>query len=97
MIGLLALLTCLICPLLEMIDSWDPPIQTGNDTEYTLVIVALCVGGAYLVARSILKSPHLGLVVRQVFACCVQTCFLYMPGPALLFADTGPPGLPLRI
>ena len=35
-IGTLALLTCLICPVLEPFDNWDPPSQTGNDTEYTL-------------------------------------------------------------
>jgi hypothetical protein len=29
-----------------MFDKWDHTLQTGNDTEYTFVIIALCVGVA---------------------------------------------------
>jgi hypothetical protein len=43
----IVLLTCLICPLVEMFDNWDHTIQTGNDTEYALVVLALCVGVAF--------------------------------------------------
>jgi hypothetical protein len=59
------LLTCLICPLLELFDSWDDTIQSGNDTEYALVILALCVGVAYSFARFISKS-------RAVWYCCEE-------------------------
>lgn len=31
----------------------DHTIQTGNDTEYALVILAVCVGVAYTFARSV--------------------------------------------
>jgi hypothetical protein len=30
-----------------MFDQWDHTLQTGNDTEYTFVILALCVGVAF--------------------------------------------------
>jgi hypothetical protein len=49
-----ALLICLVCPLLEVFDHWDNTLQTGNDTEYTLVILSLCIGSTFCVARLIL-------------------------------------------
>ena len=97
-IGTLALLTCLICPILETFDTWDPPIQTGNDTEYTLVILALCVGVAYSFARFVMKFPLLGLVAKRVFDPGAQESFLSAPCFTLLLADAAsPPPLPLRI
>ena len=57
----LALLTCLICPLVELFDNWDHTIQAGNDTECALLIVALCVGVAYSTARFIFKSAPMSL------------------------------------
>jgi hypothetical protein len=53
----LVLLTCLICPLVETFDSWDHTIQTGNDTEYALVILAVCVGVTYTFARFVFGFP----------------------------------------
>ena len=93
------LAVCLICPLVETFDNWDHTIQTGNDTEYTLVILALCVGVAYLFARFIFKSALLGFVAKRVFASYVQKPFVSVPCSftLLLFDATSPPVLPLRI
>jgi hypothetical protein len=55
----LVLLTCFVCPLVEMFDRWDDTLRTGNDTEYVLVVLALCVGVAYLFARLIFQFPLL--------------------------------------
>jgi len=94
----LALLTCLICPLVEMFDNWDHTIQTGNDTEYGLVILALCVGVAYSFARFIFKSALLGFVTKGVFSSSPQRSFLFAPRSlALLLFDATSPSLPLRI
>ena len=49
----LVLAICFVCPLVEMFDQWDHTIQTGNDTEYALVAVALCVGASYAFVRAI--------------------------------------------
>ncbi len=46
---------CLLGPLVDMFDYWDHTPQTGNDTEYTFVIVGLCVGALYTFARVALK------------------------------------------
>ena len=96
---MVVLLTCLICPLLEMFDSWDDTIRTGNDTEYALVILALSVGVAYSFARFTFKSGLLGFVAKRVFASCTQKSFLSAPCSfiLLLFDATSPPPLPLRI
>jgi hypothetical protein len=95
----LVLLTCLICPLVEMVDDWDHTIQTGNDTEYVLVVLALCVGVAYSFACFTFKSALLGFVAKSRFASCAQKSFFSVPcGFALLLFDpTSPPLLPLRI
>lgn len=50
------LLICLLCPIVELFDQWDHTVQTGNDTEYTLVIVGLCVGVAYTFVRFVFAS-----------------------------------------
>ncbi len=95
----IVLAVCLICPLVETFDNWDHTIQTGNDTEYTLVILALCVGVAYSFARFIFKSAPLGIVAKSVFASCVKKAFFSPPCSftLLLFDATSPPALPLRI
>jgi hypothetical protein len=98
MVGAVALLTCLICPLLETFDHWDPPIQTGNDTEYALVILALCVGGLYSAARFLLKSPPLSLIARRAAAFSMRAFSQHPSSLAFLLSDTpSPPLLPLRI
>ena len=47
----LVLLTCFVCPVLEMFDRWDHTLKTGKDTEYTFVVIALCVGAVFAFAQ----------------------------------------------
>ena len=95
----LILVTCLVCPLLELFDNWDHTIQTGNDTEYALVVLALCVGVAYSFARFIFKSALLGFVANSLFVSCAQKSFFTGPSSFALplFDVASPPPLPLRI
>jgi hypothetical protein len=53
----LVLFICFVCPFVEMFDQWDHTIQTGNDIEYALVVLALCVGVAHMFARLISGLP----------------------------------------
>jgi hypothetical protein len=95
----IVLLTCIICPLVEMFDNWDHTIQTGNDIEYAFVVLALCVGVVYSFARFIIKSALLGFVAKSVFASYIHNSF-FSRSPSfnfLLFDATSPPPLPLRI
>jgi hypothetical protein len=98
-IATVILVTCLVCPLVEMFDNWDHTMQTGNDTEYVLVVLALCVGVAYSFARLIFKSALFGFVPKSVFPSCAQNPLLSTPCSftLLVFDATSPPLLPLRI
>jgi hypothetical protein len=98
-IAMLALLACLICPVVETFDTWDHTIQTGSDTEYSLVILALCVGVAYSFAHFIFKSTLIGVVGRTVFASSAQKSLLSAPNriTSLLFDATSPPPVLLRV
>jgi hypothetical protein len=99
MIVTVVLMICFICPLVEMLDNWDHTVQTGNDTEYALVVLALCVGVAYSFACFIFKSALLSFLAKGVLASCPQkSLFSASCGfTFLLFEATGSPPLPLRI
>src|SRR5215475_14745313 len=94
----LALLICLLCPLLETFDTWDHTLQTGNDTEYGLVVLALCVGVAYSLVRFILKAVPVGFVASNRFRSCKRSVLVFTLGfRSCPFESVGSPPLPLRI
>ncbi len=81
-----------------MFDQWDHTLQTGNDTEYTFVIIALCVGVAYSLKWFV---PRLSLPDSQ-------TVSISYPHPHPLFSglkqwssmiaiSVSPPAAALRI
>ena len=99
MTGAIALAICLVCPLVEMFDQWDRTLQTGNDTEYLLVLVALCVGAVFALRRLILtflpslQGTSAGLPLRSSLT---SLPFLVHP-TELVPASGSPPRLSLRI
>jgi hypothetical protein len=90
---------CLVCPLVEIFDHWDHTIQTGQDVEYTLVLLALCMGATYSFARFILTCSLSGFTagvflnsgLRKSFLSATSWFTVLLPGP------TSPPTLALRI
>jgi hypothetical protein len=56
-IASVVLAICFGGPLVEMFDRWDHTLQTGDDTEYTFVVLALCVGVAYSL-KWIVSADH---------------------------------------
>ena len=98
-IATVILLTCLVCPLVDMFDNWDHALQTGNETEYSLLVLALCLGMAYSFARFILTFPlfrSAGDLVSKLCACkplpfALRVSFFVSPIPL------NPPTLALRI
>lgn len=96
-VGVIALLVCFVCPILELFDCWDNTAQTGNDTEYTLVVVGLCVGAAYLLGRLLIRMKAVRRSLRSFqdssngFASLDLFCS-YLPEAA-----SSPPSLSLRI
>ena len=96
-VAMLALITCLLCPVMETFDNWDHTDQTGNDTEYALVILALCVGVAYSIVRFTINSETLAFGARSV-VCPARKLFSVLVGfTRPILAATGPPVSTLRI
>jgi hypothetical protein len=98
-IATVILVTCVVCPFVDMFDNWDHAMQTGNETEYALVALALCAGVAYSVARFILTFPpfrSVGNLVSKLCACKLLP--LALPGSFFVSpVPLSPPTLPLRI
>ena len=94
----LVLLICLACPILEVFDRWDHTLQTGNDTEYTLVVLALCIGVAHTFARFTMNLRVFNSAAKLVFSFCAQKPVLL--GARAFFTvltSPNPPVLALRI
>jgi hypothetical protein len=98
-VAALVLLICFVCPLAELFDYWDDSVLTGNDTEYGLVVLALCVGVAYAFALLAFKGTIRDFVSRSIFTSGVDKPSWFNAGHFRLplFEDRSPPGLPLRI
>jgi hypothetical protein len=80
-----------------MFDHWDHTLQTGNDTEYALVVLALCVGAAYWFARFVLKPAAVRFVAKLFRSNGETICAIRRGCSSLLFDATSPPPLPLRV
>jgi hypothetical protein len=99
-IATLALLICLICPLLELFDYWDDTAQTGSDTEYTFVVLGLCVGALYAFARFASEFQPPKSAVSTVYGWRVRASSLLSKGQRSFFIvqiPLSPPLLALRI
>jgi hypothetical protein len=95
---MIVLLTCVVCPVVETFDHWDRTLQTGHDTEYTLVILALCVGVVYTLARLIVTfSPGLSSLSVGANSPRIQDPVLFLIHPIALDSAPGSPPLSLRI
>ena len=68
---------CFVCQVAELFDQWDHTLQTGNDTEYLFVLLALCVGVAYAL-RWVRPRFH-WMVSRGEVIPCLYACLLFFP------------------
>jgi hypothetical protein len=98
MTGAIALAICLVCPLVDMFDQWDHIFQSGHDSEYPLVILALCVGAAFVLGRLIVRlSPSLATSsVRYALQSSLSLLSFLTRSTAFVPASGSPP-LSLRI
>ncbi len=58
-VALCLLVVCLCGHIAETFDFWDHTLQTGNDIEYSLVILALVAGAGFGIV-------HVAIVMRAV-------------------------------
>lgn len=96
--GAIALAICVVCPLLDLFDPWDQAFQTGHDAEYPLVVLALCIGAAFILARIAITLSRKPLVSGIRFARRLALKFsLSSILPATLVPAPESPPLNLRI
>jgi hypothetical protein len=93
------LVTCFVCPIVDMFDNWDHAIQTGNESEYALFVLALCVGVAYSFARFVLTLPLCRFAGDLISKLCASKLPPFaLRGSLLVFPNPlSPPTLSLRI
>jgi hypothetical protein len=90
--------TCIVCPLVEVFDRWDHTLQNGNDTEYTFVVLVLCLGVLYLFAFALHGRLPCGPAVGVLHALRPSAS---RESEAVSFSEIripiSPPGVPLRV
>jgi hypothetical protein len=98
MIVTVVLAICVVCPLLEIFEDWDHTLRTGQEIEYTFVLLALCVGVVYAFTRMIVTlSPSLS-ATRYISTLRSLKDSLYLViFPTALSALSESPPLNLRI
>jgi hypothetical protein len=97
-VATLALLICFVCPMLEVFDRWDHTLQTGQDTEYTFVVLALCVGALYALAKLIVSfCPELAAARFSSDFCRYKVSLFPFNWSAALTPHSESPPLSLRI
>ncbi|PYU22947.1 MAG: hypothetical protein DMG30_13385 [Acidobacteria bacterium] len=93
------LLICLVCPVMQMFDRWDHEVQTGQDTESALVVVALCLGVTFSLVQAILKLYLGSPSVRKKTDCSPLSSsrqILIGAATSVLVSESPPPTI-LRI
>ena len=94
---LLVLLACLVCPLVET-DPDDNVLQTGNDAESALAVLALCVAATCSLAHIIVIHDDFSLSCRALACCVVRSpLFAISAASSLFVASASPPISALRI
>lgn len=95
---MLVLLACLVCPVLEMFDQWDHTLRTGQDTEYTFVVLALCAGVVYALAGLMVTfCPNLSATKYTSTLCRIKGSLFLVIRPSALAELSESPPLNLRI
>ncbi|MGH9684333.1 MAG: hypothetical protein ACRD4S_12080 [Candidatus Acidiferrales bacterium] len=95
----IVLLTCVVCPVVELFDFWDKTMQTGTDTEYAFVFLALCVGLLYSFA-GIISKFFLDLPAVEAASCAAEKPsfhFLLSAAVARVLIPISPPALSLSL
>ncbi len=93
------LLVCLVCAVSETLDRWDNSFQTGNEAESSILILALCLGTAYLIVKA-----SFGVVLNWSSTVAASnnlsseaSCRLSLGLSSASDIPGSPPMLPLRI
>jgi hypothetical protein len=90
------LFVALLAPVLEAFDSWDATPGLASDTEFHVAVLAIAAGllaavaiAAVRIICPLARCAHLRTASARAWHRSVA--------PLLLFSDTSPPRIPLRI
>ena len=87
---------CLGAPVVEMFDQWDHTLQDGNDTEASVIIVALCVGVALSVAGILIARIRAMSSRSDLHSSAPASVRVAAPPLRIPIPTTSPP-IPLRV
>ena|ERR1043166_5703327 len=73
----------------ELFDHWDPPLQTGSDVDYAVVIVAACLGVVFAVSKKLVSAGIRVFSPAKLLQISMSTSAGFRATPEPL--DTGPP------
>src|SRR5215469_9760908 len=93
----LVLTTCILCPVMQMLDRWDHEFQTGQDSESAFVVIVLCLGAALVLARAVIYMSK-ALPERAINTVCNITASFQrvLRSDTATFLSTSPPSAVLR-
>jgi hypothetical protein len=83
-------------PIAELFDRWDDSLQTGNDTEANLVVVALCVGVVFAIGTIVVAGRIRALSSMSAGRVIAARLTVHHAASVLLPAPTSSPPLVLR-
>jgi hypothetical protein len=87
------LLVWLSWPIVELFVTWDKPVDTGNDTQYSLIVVGLTVGMVFVFVQ---MTQNLPLIEAARVVAKYLSCLLPPVAPFVSFGHWAPesPGPP---
>lgn len=77
----------------ELFDHWDHTLQTGRDVDYTVVLIAACVGVVFAVGKKLVSATIRLFSPAKLRQATTPTFSGFRVKPEPL--DTGPPLLSL--
>ena len=92
------LLAWLTWPIVEVFDDWEQPVDTGNDSQYTFVVLGMCAGAVYVFSKR-KQELMLAAVARMPRTFWKMICGYLFVAPFVSFLawapdDPSPPAAP---
>ena|SRR5947207_595730 len=88
---LVVVLVCVVAPVAELFDVWDNTLQTGNDVESSLAVIAACLGMALVLTGSLFKLLRNPAPIESIRV--LQECHSPVVAPSLRWDSHSPPTL----
>jgi hypothetical protein len=83
----------------ELLDHWDHTARTGEDSDYSFVLIAACAGAAFILAKSNRLVYRLVRLLAESAPCILRSTATVPASPRTFAFDLSPPPAtaPIRI